>query len=37
MDYKEVAFQNGVIIDVLLKVFSIYMREIFAKELLSKK
>jgi len=36
MDYKEVAFQNGVIIDVLLKVFSIYMREIFAKELLSK-
>ena len=36
MDYKEIAFQNGVIVDVLLKVFAIYMRDELKDEVLDK-
>ncbi len=34
-NYKEIAFQNGVTVDVLLKVLAIYLREELVKEILN--
>ena len=36
-DYKEIAFQNGVSLDILLKVLSIYLRDEVKEEVLSEK
>ena len=36
-NFKEIAIQNGVSLDVLLRVFAIYLRDEAAKELLNKK
>jgi hypothetical protein len=36
-NFKEIAFQNGVSIDVLLRALSIYLREELVKELLKSK
>lgn len=33
-DYKEIAFQNGITIDILLRIFAIYLRDEVAKEIL---
>jgi len=35
-DYKEIAFQNGITIDVLLRILAIYLRDELAKEILTK-
>lgn len=35
-DYKELAFQNGISVDVLLKILAIYLRDELAKEILNK-
>jgi len=35
MDFKEIAFQNGITPDVLLRVLSIYLRDTLSKEILN--
>lgn len=36
-DYKEIAFQNGVQLEVLIRVISIYLRDQLIKKVLNKK